>query len=429
MTGARTVRAGRSGLGLAVLLFLAAPLRAGVTEILARLRADQRARPQRLEDLHALGSAAAGEVAGLLSGRNAQLGLLGADEREILLQSLRSWPAKATVEALLALPPEPSLDDRLTALRLVGEVGDKTAVVAVDFLCKGLAPEQVVHPLVGAELQRTLLHLMRRDAETVDEIYRLLQQGQLCSELLQPLAGAIGQVPSAAGLGVLERLLGRSDELDRVVLEALGNLRFYGDARGLDEAVRTVRLYLSSSHPRMRRQAALSLGSMRASGSVADLIALLDDVERRVQRAAHWSLGRISGLELPADPEAWTRWHEAELEWLDTRCAALIESLEAGEAARVIDATRMLSLHPVHAASACEALEGLLEHEDALVVSAACSALAKLDSVGSFGLLVQALDDPRAEVRRAAARCLEILTGQRLGTESGAWLAWLVPAV
>jgi len=431
MMVARTLHAPRGrrfGSRLAALVFVSAPVCAGVTEILAELRGDESTRPQHVEELHALGPAAAGEIAGLLSGRSAELGLLSADERELLLESLRSWPATATVEALLALPRDPSLDDRLTALRLVGEVGGKSAILAVDSLCAGMAPAEVADPLVSAELQRTLLHLMRRDAEAVDEASRLMQASRLRSELFQPLARAIGQVPSSAGMAVLERLLGRNEGLDRIVLEALGNLRPYGDAHGLGEAAQSVRVYLSSIHPRLRRQAALSLGSLHDSESVPHLIVLLDDPDRRVQRAAHWALGRISGLELPADPESWTRWHEAELEWFDTRCAALIESLEAAEAARVIEATRLLSLHPVHGMIVAEAIEGLLEHDDPLVVFAACAALAKLDSIGSFTLLVQALDDPRDEVRLAVARCLEALTGEHLGVEPDVWFAWLAPA-
>jgi HEAT repeat protein len=421
-------------LGLLIGALLAAPSAAraaDVADLVLRLRApDAEVVQAATRALAALGPEAAPEILGLCSGTRADAGLLAPGERELLLAPLRAWPREVAVRALLAaVPPEAGLDERLTALALLGEVGGQRAIAALDALVRPLPDEARVHPRLSEELERALTQVLARDVAASAELEQRIQRGELAHEILQPAAVALGRTGRGRGLGALERLLGRTPELDAAVLRALGELRPFDDPRARLQAGRTLRRRLTAPDPELRRQAAFALGRLRDGEAVPELLALLDDSERRVQRAAAQALGQIARLDPTAlDTAGWQRWFEGELTWLESEGDAQRLELAADEPARVVAALRVLASHPLHAHALAEEVQALLPHEEALVAEAACAALVRLDDVTAFEPLLETLADGRAPVRASALAALRALTGADLGPAPSAWRAWLEPA-
>jgi HEAT repeat protein len=417
--------------GLVALACVAAPALAArapdLLELLARARSPEtRVAERAREELVRLGPGEAAGILGLCSGRVAELGPLSDAERELLSASVRSWPAERAVEALVAaLPEEPSLDDRLAALRLLAEVGGHTTLAAVESLCQGLAPVEDAHPLLEEAVESTLARALRRDPRTYDELRRRCER-PLPAALARRVARALGAARLGRGLEVRERLLGRNPELDLHAIRALGELAWFDEPEGRAGAARTLRTYLVSIDADVRRGAALALGALGDGESAGDVLALLEDSDRRVQRAAGMALARLSGLDALATAEAWRRWHEDELAWLEADFDRLVGELEEGDAARCVAALRVLSLHGLHRALVLPEVLPLLEHEEPLVAVAACAALAKLGDPVAFLPLVAALEDERDAVRAAARGALSALTGASPGDDGEAWRAWLV---
>ncbi len=396
--------------------------------LLTRVRAGGSRAEQATRELARLGPEAAPEILGLSSGRVTELGPLAPDERELLLDLLRSWPADRAAAALAAaLPPAATLDDRLAALSLVGAVGGRAAIEAVRSLCADLSPEQYSHPVVSRAVEQTLLLVLRSDARAYDELGRMLERDQLGASLGERVAAALASSGLGRGLPLLQRMLGSNRQTDRIVLAAIGGLRPFDDARAVVRASDAARRYLSSIHPELRRQAALALGSLHDGEAVPDLLALLEDGDARVRRGAGMALSQIAGLDASAQPD-WTGWFEAELGWLESEGSRLLEDLAASDVARAVAALRILSMHPLHRSAVAERIQALLQHEEPVVASAACAALAKLGDVTAFEPLVSALEDEREAVRAAAQGALMTLTGATVEPEPEAWRAWLEPA-
>lgn len=398
----------------------------GVATLLTRVRAGGRDGEQAARDLAHLEPSSVPQVLGLLSGSIGELGPLPPAERELLHSLVLSWPSEPALTALLeALPADPSLDERLTALTLVGEVGGPGAIKAVVRTCVALAPELHAHPLVMEGLERALVRILRNDPGAHGELRRLLEHDELGSALTERAAAALGTIGRARGLQLLEWMLGREERLDRVVLAAIGELEPFDDPRAVAQASNAARRYLLSVHPELRRQAALALGSLEDGESVPELLDLLKDGDARVRRSVGIALSRISGLDASTRPEAWMHWFEGEVHWFETEGETLHGDLGSPDRTRVVAALRILSMHPLHRAVLSEEIQALLPHDEPAVAAAACAALARLRDVAAFSALLVALEDEREVVRKAAHTALMSLTGTTLGPEPRAWRAWL----
>lgn len=421
-------RAGALGLRMvAGFVAISGAARAGdVAELLKIARgADLHEAERAREDLEHIGPEAAAEVFGLWAGLP-EFGLLTAAERRLLLGALRAWPADRAVEVLVdALPDEPTLDQRLVVLRLLAEVGGHTTVAAVESVCVGIPAEQEVLSQLSEVVEAALVSALRRDPRTFDDLRSRIERDVLPTRLGQQMARALGSVGLGRGLGVLERMLGQSLQLDLAVIDAIGKLSPFDEPRAVFEAARTLRPFLPSIQPEVRRQAALALGDLQDGESVPELLGLLEDSDRRVRRGASLALARISGLDGSEDPVVWKRWYEEELDWLESELDPLVGELAADEPARVVTALRILSMHPMHRAVVSPEIRPLLGHEETLIAVAACSALAKLGDAASFQALLDVLEDERDVVREAGLHALATLTGAKPGTDPEAWRAWL----
>ena len=95
---------------------------------------------------------------------------------------------------------------------------------------------------------------------------------------------------------------------------------------------------------------------------------------------------------------------------------------DEGELVRWEAARALQRLH--HDDAATPLMERVQQDPDADVRTAAADALGQYAQPAVFDVLVAALDDPSFGVALAARRSLQTLTGQRLGDEPKAWVAW-----
>lgn len=424
----------RAPLVLAWLLAWAAPAggQSRLGALLARGRASgpESAEQQRVrEELERLGPAAVPEILALLAGQGDALLAPDPSERELLEECLRDWPAQAVLAALLqAARADAPLGVRMLAVQLAGSVRAARALGTLDELCARFSPEERCHPLVQQAFETALVEVFQADASALTAAEELARKRRAHEALLLPLAAALGRVGTGQGIATLRHLLGRNVELDQAVLEALGRLGQRAGVHAVDVATSLLHGRLYSADPRIRRQAVVSLGRVRAGAVAGELIGLLDDPDRRVQRAAVWALEQISGLAIGSERGEWELWHDRELAWYEEALPALDEALQRAEAAPAVAELQGLALHPLFRRELAAAAVQALQHAESVVVLAACATLVKLGTASALVGLVEALEDPREAVRAAAHDALERLTGAEVSASAEAWRAWLEAA-
>jgi HEAT repeat protein len=225
-------------------------------------------------------------------------------------------------------------------------------------------------------------------------------------------------------MGILTALMGRSEEVDLAALEALGRMSARDPRALTGEPAEAARVHLISLDPRVRHQAAIAVGRLRDTGSVSDLIGLLEDTDSRVRRSAHWALREITGLGLPPDARRWSQYLINELSWYEEQGGDLVSTAKSADTFAAVDALRQLSDHPFHRRSVTQQIASVTGHSDETVAAAACSAIARLGDPLAVQPLIAALRDPREPVRVAAWRALQSLTGESFDAEPESWESW-----
>ena len=150
-------------------------------------------------------------------------------------------------------------------------------------------------------------------------------------------------------------------------------------------------------------------------------VGLLAHGNRAVHDNAYWSLKKISGLYLAADPKAWTAWLEQETNWWRERAPAILAQLDSDDLSVALSSVQQIARrrYPRHALAAelCRALD----HPQHEVRRLAAVALGALRSRTALPGLLGCLDDEDPQVRSAACRALRSVTGLNLPPERAAW--------
>ena len=238
---------------------------------------------------------------------------------------------------------------------------------------------------LGAILEQLALLDRRSDAETWDQVRDTLVQ--------------MGPDAKEQYMFYLLRKLGRgnADQLDRT-RRALVELGPY--------ALPYLKTFLASDKARVsaRTQALMTMLQMgpKARADV-DVCAASPDAGLRY----------CAATALQGDPD---RAHAVPL--------LLQLSGDAGWATR---AEALIGLGRMGDARAVSAVTGALSDSDAFVRTKAVESLGRLGATGAVPRIIALMNDPSAtaEFRETAADTLHRLTGQRLGTNPGAWHEWL----
>ena len=400
---------------------------ARILDLLEHHRRGELERPELQIKLDGLGPAALDGVFGLLSGTAlARPGeaaeTLSPQEEELLLEALRAWPIAAVVAGVRAqLTRESTLGERLLAVRLLGETRDIEAAGAVVEVLTKLEPEQLQSRLVADSAQRAWSGLLSAGGARALATLKVLVS-KLDPLLLPGVVQALGELQSGAIVPLLARLEGDDPALDALILDALGNVPVWDDFV-LDGTVpRMVRAHLASDQAESRRRAALALANLRDAQAFPELVALLDDDDSRVRRAAQAALKSISGLRRSEEAERWLSWYDKEAAWRGRSAPEALARVQDGAPPAAVQALRDLSAHPFYRESLAEELGTVLARRDEeAVLVAVCGTLARLRGGSAVASLVNLLEDERPAVQAAALSALRSTTGASFDADVEAW--------
>ena len=350
--------------------------------------------------------------------------LLDGPGRELLVEAMRLWPTERVAQRLLVeFDVEAPIGVQLSAIQLMGEVGNVRGLgLLLEELSTASRGWQRV-PELQRRIEAGLVTAMARESGSFHDLRNSIAEIDVA--LLIPVSRALACDGRETAVNLLVEMLDRDPELDLAVLAALGELDPRQAALADGTRAHAVRPYLASSVPRARARAAVALGELHDEYSFGPLVALLDDPEPAVRRAALRALRELSGLRWPPDAERWKRWYRSEVLWLDQLAQVMARRSRAAEPAEAIAAMRQLSSHPLFRAELSPELVGCLRHPETAVAVGAAHALRRLGDPASIPALITALDDPRSAVANVVHQGLSALSGEDLPPDPEAWHRWL----
>ncbi len=353
------VRAGLVAAALAVLLVRAGPVDGG--ESASPTMADCRAV---LDALDTQASRSPEEVA-------ASLAALGPGAVPHLLVLHRASPDPTRRAAIAAAITRLGGGDR-ERLLLATAASREDLLVRATALAMLEESATLAHvPDIVPLLRASEREIARGAEKTVVAAFRRVREGALAEPLTRllnaaPMADRLALAECAIltsraeVLPVLAELTGRDRTLDLLIL--CGLARMPGGTE-CEPMLRFARSCLDDTDPAFRRQAALGLGRLHDPESAGRLVALLSDPDDGVRGNAWHALREITGAEFPPDPRRWQVWYEAERKFWDVEGRRLLAILDGGSDAEVVDAMRVLSLHPLYRDLVARAFGAFLEDE------------------------------------------------------------------
>ena len=398
-------------------------------EEIARILAGPHEPGERLDALVRLGPAAVPACFDLLTRRvqlrsESGVPLFDAAALDPLHEAFEAWDRVAVTEGVIAaIGGQPSYNEMLLAAELIGRFGQGDAFEVLLGLAGELQAE-LRRPSVRSRVEPALTSFLRRDSSAFGKLEK--ERDELDHNLLEACVRAAGAVGDRHAVSFLRGLMNQDSRFDEVALEALGEPRTWDQAFDLEACGELVKRHLSAVQPKVRRQAAVTLGRLRYADAIPELLELLDDHDDRVCRGALWALQNVTGLGWSgADIERWEAWYEDELTWLEIESPAVLDSLRNNHLGHSMEALRVIGSHPVFRAELAPEVALLLPAQNEALALAACATLIRLDAPSSVAPLIDALADGREKVRHAASGALSALTGASVGPSLAEWRNWL----
>lgn len=366
-----------------------------------------------------------GVLAGTLRVSSTRGPLLDREARELLFDGLVAAGPSVLPRLAATFDEETTLQQRLIFVDLVGRVGRARDLTLVRDAFAPLEPAQLATKTVRDAVEGAVLGLLSRDPGTNQRL--VTDQAEWDARLLPPVARALGSYGRGDALKVLERMFGRTLELDEAVLEALGSVHAWETECLTGECSRTLTRYVGGGDARLRRQAFLSLGKIRERSVFPDVVAALEDEDVRVQGAAAWALQELSGVgrDRVAD---WSEWYRSEQAWYEGPARELLQQVRGDDAAVAVRALDELSSHRIWGRELVMDLAPELEHADPKIAEAVCWAMVRLGHTSAVDPLLRVTTDAHREPPAGALEALSRLTGESLETPEQ-WAAWAAGSV
>jgi len=190
----------------------------------------------------------------------------------------------------------------------------------------------------------------------------------------------------------------------------------------------TVREHLAAEDPAIVRAAVLAVAGVEDDSSAGELVPLLGHPDPRVREAAHFALKELTGRPFEADPQQWSTWWYAEVEWFATRAPELYRALESRNPGTVAAALNELSARRLDEHRLAQRVALVLARPEPELRRRACEALGQLGSTAAQMDLLLALEDRDPAVRQQALKALRAVTKIDLPLNPGAWRERLSPA-
>lgn len=207
--------------------------------------------------------------------------------------------------------------------------------------------------------------------------------------------------------------------------EMIGALQVLRDATGLDAAEHPEMVFQVADAIRtvgaFDFEAGVNLDKLRGRGALGRRLAS----QLRNARGVLFALTSKTMDGFRGEPEVRDAAERSCLRLSATVIRLTITSASLNDAQAATRATAVRHLRAAHSPVAGNVLQRILEDDaDAAVRRQAATSLGSYDLDQAFPILLQALTDDMPEVRGAAARSLEGLSGLRLGEDRAGWLEW-----
>lgn len=339
---------------------------------------------------------------------------------QVLRDSLSRFPAEQLMEELQQkCTGDVELRARLALIGLLKVNPDPRSVEVLLELSKPIEPIHLQRSYIRGTLERTLAAILIDQPGAWRELRHAMPD---VPPAFRPMVvRAIGSTGSSTGLGLVTDLLGEDEDLDLVILAEIGNMSQRSVAGVPFDTLDEVRRLLHSEDEKVQRAAAAASGYLNDHQAVPTLSLLVGSETDAVSLAALWSLRRMSGQNLGAEPELWADWYDAELSWWDREATAAFSGLSSQDPADVVFSLNTLMRHSLFRHEIAEAVGPTVLHESPAVVTSACSALRRLGSTRSVPWLIDAMGNETPAERNAAWEALRYLTGLDLPLDAEEW--------
>ena len=346
-------------------------------------------------------------------------------ENEILFQALQGMPTKPVLDFLRSIDDvDVPLGYRLVAMRVLSGTGDRRAVELWVRLLAPLEELELRSAYVQSACEGALADVLQADSYAYRDIVDHLDAVPLPVHPL--IARAVGRAGRGDGLDVLQRLLGKSSELDLIVLDQVCEIGSGAPVWRLTHLVSSVRALLTDEDWRMRRAAAVAVARLHDVDSFPRLLELLEDDYRRVRQSALWGLQQMSEMPWSAeDVDQWQEWFDGQYMWWQENRGRLETELSSRDPGHVLAAIKALGDRRLFRHDVAYMIASVVDHPRESIATAACAAIERLGSQRVVPDLVAALERSDEGVRRAASQALHTLTGERLPPDAEAWAEYL----
>lgn len=350
---------------------------------------------------------------------------------DVILAAFARLGSRDVARHVLArLDAETPLVVRLVALRVLGDAVGEGGLDAWTRVAGDIDPAVSRQAFVLRACESSLTSVLSRDARSMQALgSRGGSRLQTLPDHLRKIAwNAIASSRRASGIGALTTELAHADDASerRMLLGCLSRLVQSTTGDMTDDELAWIRPLCADDDLELRREALLTLGRVHAAREHAVLVENLQHPDPRVRGAARWSLERLSGAEWGDDPEAWTRWFDAQWAWYAEQVDRLHRAIEIRVPEKSIEAARAWSERRLFRHHAAREIVDLCNASDANLVRQGCVVLREIGSPAAIPGLVESLSSDDPAVRDAVRGTLRFLTGLDLPPDAKPWRAALL---
>jgi hypothetical protein len=347
-------------------------------------------------------------------------------QREALISALCAQPAPLVHTLLGArVGRGATLGARCAALDLLSRCGGSRDIELVASIARGTEEAAEIEAPVAAAFQRALADILRRDRGGYGRLSTLMHG--LGRELGAAAARAVADAGSREGLVFLARALDREPDLALALLAEIGRMGIHAERPIDPEVLAGVRARISDPSSPVLGEALLATGWLDDFDSIPSLIRYLRDHRAGVRADALWSLQRMSGLRVAAEPDVWTAWWEAESKWWRDDAPRLFRDLAAGNSARVKAALIACAAVRTYRHAIAAEIVPLFGSPDLEIARLAARISGQIASPVAVPALVDCLDRGDKSLRQSSWSALKAITAQSLPADAGAWRAAFPP--
>jgi len=364
----------------------------------------------------------AGRFAVRIGERGNSTRALSFHEREAVVAALGSLPwikVRTHLETLIEEVPDEAR--RRTALELIGTYGTPLDL-------GGLMRWSEPHPDEGvARIPRerctayvaALGGILDRDPSALRSIPNLYKEAHL--SLVPSTLSTLGARPTAPSLRALTDLLGHVPDADPLVLAEICHVATTV-RQPIDQGVRDrIRPILNRNDRSLLIEAILATGRLGDVDAIPKLIELLNHGDGMVRSRAQDALEELTSEFIGSQADEWSAWYEETMDWWNRRAQMQIRKVSSNVEAQASRAILELSKQRMFRHELAEPLGQALRHENPEIVILTCATLGHLASPLSVPPLLETLQDPSVDVRRAALLALRRITREDHGEDPRHW--------